>query len=119
MAKTQRCHAEQAQWRTSIQSIKNISELFEIEGGLISAVPYGNGHINDTFLAVYRFDEDAVRYIHQRINKRVFPDPVALMENFERLTSHISSRLEAGGQEDIDRRVLSLVRSRSVQELRL
>ena len=87
--------------------------MFDIEGDLISAVPYGNGHINDTYLATYNINSAEVKYIHQRINHQVFPDPVALMENFERVTGHIAGRLQANGIDDIYRRVLSPVRSRA------
>ena len=38
--------------------------------------PYGNGHINDTFLVVA--DK---RYILQRMNTSIFTRPVELMEN--------------------------------------
>ena len=34
-------------------SLKEISTLFDMRGDLISAEPYGSGHINDTFAAVY------------------------------------------------------------------
>jgi hypothetical protein len=87
--------------------------MFGIEGDLLSVVPYGNGHINDTYLATYRIGRSAISFIHQRINHQVFPNPVALMENFERVTSHIASGLQENGIDDIDRRVLSPVRSRA------
>ena len=50
--------------------------------------PYGNGHINDTYLVV----ADR-RYILQRINTDVFPRPDELMENIIGVTEHIRSRV--------------------------
>lgn len=87
-----------------------------IEGEFISAVPYGSGHINDTFAASYAVPAPAGprrrRYIHQRINQEVFKDPAALMNNVARVTRHVRDKLEADGTEDIERRVLSLVPTR-------
>ena len=58
-------------------------------GALASCEPYGNGHINDTFLAVA---ENGKRYILQRINHTVFPRPDEIMENIAAVTSHIKSK---------------------------
>ena len=52
--------------------------------------PYGNGHINETFLAV-----GDRRYILQRMNTKVFPDPDGLMENIVGVTAHIRSKATA------------------------
>jgi len=87
-----------------------------IDGEFLSAVPYGSGHINDTFAASYKTVTAAGtvrrRYIHQRINREVFKDPAALMDNVARVTRHIRAKLESAGAADIDRRVLSLVPTR-------
>ena len=32
---------------------KNIADVFDIQGTYIGEYPYGNGHINDTFGAIY------------------------------------------------------------------
>ena len=65
--------------------------------------PYGNGHINDTFLVV----ADR-RYIMQRMNTRIFPDPDALMENILGVTEHIRSKARAEGG-DVERASLVVV----------
>ena len=55
---------------------------FQYEGMLIDERPYGNGHINDTFLLTFEIAEmGKIKVILQRMNKEVFTDPVALMEN--------------------------------------
>ncbi len=59
-------------------------------GAATSAEPFGSGHINDTYL-VEVGDNDS-RYVLQRINKNVFPDPVAIMENIARVTAHVQSK---------------------------
>ncbi len=89
-----------------------LGERFVVEGDFVAAVPYGNGHINDTFAATYGKGTDRRRYIHQRINGEVFKDPASLMGNVARVTRHIRAKLEAAGADDIDRRVLTLVPTR-------
>ena len=54
--------------------------------------PYGNGHINDTFLVVAER-----RYILQRMNTVVFPHPEELMENIIGVTEHIRNKVQAVG----------------------
>jgi hypothetical protein len=51
------------------------------------------------------------RFLLQRINTHVFPDPAVLMENIERVTTHIAGKVPGGG-----RRVLTLVRARDVRD---
>jgi hypothetical protein len=89
-----------------------LGRQFRIEGEFVTAVPYGNGHINDTFAASYETPVGRRRYIHQRINDEVFKDPAALMKNVARVTRHIRARLEREGADDIDRKVLTLVPTR-------
>jgi len=65
--------------------------------------PYGNGHINDTFLVVA--DK---RYIFQRMNTSIFTHPVELMANICGVTEHIRKKTaEIGG--DIERCSLTVV----------
>lgn len=89
-----------------------IGARFAIDGVFEAAEPYGSGHINDTFAATWRERAARRRYIHQRINHEVFQDPPALMANIDAATRHVRERLEAEGQDDIDRRVLRLVPGR-------
>jgi Ser/Thr protein kinase RdoA (MazF antagonist) len=70
-----------------------ILEQFALYGDLLEAVPFGKGHINDTFVS--RWDQAGipVRYIHQRINHRVFLRPDQVMENILRVTRHIAGKI--------------------------
>lgn len=47
--------------------------------------PYGNGHINDTYLV----NADEGKYILQRINKSIFKNPSQLMDNVLLVTNYI------------------------------
>ena len=59
---------------------------FNIKGRLVSLQPFGNGNINDTFLAIYRNTFTETQVILQRVNKNVFPKPEVIMENMHNLT---------------------------------
>ena len=69
--------------------------------------PYGNGHINDTFLTVA---ENGKRYILQRINHFIFTKPNEIMENIVAVTEHIRKKVEAEGG-DSERCTLSVVKT--------
>ncbi len=77
--------------------LRKISALFDIRADFVHGIPYGSGHINDTYCA--SFDQAGlvpVRYILQRINTNVFRTPVQLMENIARVTRHsLERRIEA------------------------
>ncbi len=98
--------------RVNSLDISKIGRMFEIEGDFVSAVPYGSGHINDTFLATYHGIGSPSRYVHQRINHQIFLDPAALMENFVRITTHIRNVLRETGESGLERRILTLVPTR-------
>lgn len=72
---------------------------FDLRGTCVSAAPYGSGHINDTF--VVNFTPAAgqtKRYVAQRINDRIFKNVPALMNNIERVTSHLSAKAGPAGR---------------------
>lgn len=98
-------------------NLREISGNFNIAGDFVSADHYGSGHINDTFAAVFNQGGTKVRYILQRINHNVFKNPPALMDNIDRVTSHLHGKLSAGGE--ASRRALSLIRSRNGQSYHL
>src|SRR5690242_11362921 len=69
------------------------AHAFAIEGELGGAAPYGSGHINDSYRAIFLRNGSPSSYILQRINRRIFKNPVALMENIERVTSHLAAQV--------------------------
>jgi len=90
-----------------------IAARFTVEGEYIEGRPWGNGHINDTFAIWMRRKDGVRRYILQRINHEIFRNVPALMENVERVTSHIRRKLENTPGANPDREVLTLVPVRS------
>lgn len=91
--------------------IRSIAEHFPSCGEFQGTVPWGKGHINDTYCAEFNRLGASVRFIFQRVNRNVFRNPVALMENVERVTAHLASKLN--GHPDAGRRALRLVRTGS------
>ena len=83
----------------SIEKTLNAFSNFDTDVTVIGCAPYGNGHINDTFLVT----GDTKRFILQAINSNVFKKPEEVMHNISLVTSFLKS------QTDDERRVLSLV----------
>jgi Ser/Thr protein kinase RdoA (MazF antagonist) len=90
--------------------IRSVAQNFQILADFQCAEPYGTGHINDTYAATYSQGGRFVRYIHQRINQKIFKNATALMENIERVTNHLRAKL--AGNPDVGRRTLTLVPAR-------
>lgn len=71
--------------------------------------PYGSGHINDTFLVeARRADGAEKRYILQRMNRNIFQDPPALMENVVSVTAYLRRIIGKNGG-DPDRETLNVI----------
>jgi hypothetical protein len=92
-----------------------VAREFQFDGEFISILPYGSGHINDTYCANFQQAGIQSRFILQRINTVIFKNPVALMENIERITKHLAAKLQH--EPDSARRVLSLIRNRDGRAL--
>jgi len=91
--------------------LSKIVSNFCFEGDFTEAYPYGSGHINDTYLAVFRLgDGSSRRYIIQRINHNVFRNPVKLMENIDGVTKHLRKKVIAAGG-DPERETLNIIPS--------
>ncbi len=89
--------------------LKETAAQFEIPGHFAEAASYGGGHIHDTYLLRFEDSARSARYILQRINTRVFRDPVALMDNLSRICNSQRRELEREGVSDPERRHLRLV----------
>lgn len=87
--------------------LNSVVKHFDLKGKVDSIKPLGNGLINDTYIV--RTEGDAPDYVLQRINHNIFTDVDTLMTNICEVTSHIRKKLEAAGEKDIDRKVLTFV----------
>jgi len=85
-------------------------DQFDIEGRAVSVLPFGSGHINDTYRVVIDSAE-AKSYLLQRVNHHVFNDVAAVMGNIELVTRHLRDRYRAEGGCDqrLEDKVLTLI----------
>lgn len=81
------------------ETMRSVAEHFLLDGEVLRISPYGNGHINVTYLV----ETTIRRYILQKMNTAVFPDTDSLMRNIEMVTDFLRSK----GQE-----TLHIVRTR-------
>lgn len=89
--------------------VKEAMNNFQLDGMVMSAVPFGNGHINDTFVMTLRKDDETEgRVILQRMNKSIFTKPVELMENVMNVTSFLRKKIIANGG-DPERETLNVI----------
>lgn len=78
---------------------------------LIEKRPYGNGHINDTFLLRCKTPENCEKkYILQRMNHDIFKNPPQLMENVVHVTAYLRKMILAQGG-DPERETLSVCKT--------
>ncbi len=92
--------------------LKTIVEHFAVGGTISQIKPLGEGLINDTF-KVITAEATEPDYVLQRVNHNVFPDVDMVMRNIDAVTSHIRKKLEAAGEDDIERKVLRFIPSKS------
>jgi hypothetical protein len=95
------------------KELQHISKQFQIYGEILHAETLKIGHINETYTATYDQGGTRVRYIHQKINRNVFRDPDAVMDNVMRVTSHIRKKQEGRNLRDVTRRSLIVIPTRS------
>lgn len=69
-----------------------IGNLFCLRGEMKSFETIKNGNINSTYKVVYSEDGVETTYIFQKINTYVFKNPEYIMENIDRVTSHIKEK---------------------------
>ncbi len=81
----------------------NFNEVLEHFDLKIVPSAYGNGHINDTYIV-----HSNPNYILQRVNKNVFNNPPAVMENIMGVTEFLRKKIIADGG-DPDRETLTLI----------
>lgn len=89
------------------EQLLEILSNFDLKENVVSAEPFGNGHINDTLKVTTANGE--IKYVLQRVNHLIFTNVNMLQNNIHVVTSHIREKLEAKGETDIDRKVLTFL----------
>ena len=87
-----------------------LANKFSVRGRLVSLQPFGNGNINDTFLAIYRNTFTETQAILQRVNRAVFPKPEVIMSNMHEICKHCHEKLEDDAKAARDDRVWQMPR---------
>jgi Ser/Thr protein kinase RdoA (MazF antagonist) len=71
----------------------SIAERFMVSGSVIDVCEFGNGNINDTYLVSVDTDgTNEKQFVLQRINSRVFKQPMLIMQNMRVFTEHMRRR---------------------------
>lgn len=92
--------------KANLEQITNAIQNFDLKGTIRGCIPYGNGHINDTFMVVCDCEDGSERkYILQSVNNNVFKKPEQVMENIEKVTEYLRKTVTD------PREVLSLVKT--------
>lgn len=87
----------------------NILKNFYFYDDILKVEPFGNGHINSTFLVITKEN----KYIIQKINTNVFKKPKEVMENIELVTDHIKKVASLGDCIDPKRASLEIIETNS------
>ena len=86
----------------------DICSKFCIYGDFLKAAPFGSGHINGTYKALYSQAGTVVPYILQRINTDIFQEPHLLMDNICRVLDHMKNKYSKISK-NVSRRTLTLI----------
>ena len=74
----------------SNSDLREIFDRFHVSGTFNSADPFGNGHINSTYLIKTK-EDSKLNYVLQKINQHVFTEPQKLQENLVKITQYLSN----------------------------
>ena len=69
--------------------MQDIINTFKLEGKPVKSIPFGSGHINQTWLVE---TDHPHRYILQKVNTGVFPNGAGLMNNIILVTDHLRKK---------------------------
>ncbi len=75
-------------------NLEKAAAQFQLEGTIDQVVPMGEGFINDTFI-IYTREPSVTNYLMQRKNKRIFTNVPAMMENIQKVCTHIKAKVIA------------------------
>mgnify|MGYP000883449017 CR=1 FL=1 len=95
--------------------LAKITSFFQIDGTFVSAILWGQGNINDTYLVTFNNEGYDQKYIVQRVNHNVFKNIPRLMDNVVKVTEHIRKEIisERGNP---SRTVLNFIKTRKNED---
>jgi len=94
-----------------MDTIEIVFNSFAIYGDFVSAEPYGNGHINDTYRITVSQGGRILGYLFQRINHHIFKNPEKLMDNISRICEHQQKKLRENDSAGASTNAMTLINS--------
>ena len=91
-----------------LEKLTKIVKSFGIPGEASSYKILKGGNINDTYVLYVNERGNPKSYIIQRINAKVFTEPLKVMENFDSVTRHIYNKLRKRGENDAMRKTVKV-----------
>lgn len=89
--------------------IDEVLAQYPMQGKVGEAVPFGNGHINDTYVIPYTYENGAKsRILLQRINTHIFRNPQGLMKNLAAVAAFMKEKVILAGGDPL-RETLTLI----------
>lgn len=73
----------------TLTTARSAASAFLPDQEVIRLLPWGSGHIHQT----YKVQTNQESFLLQRLNEKVFPSLDAVMENLDRISAHLASRL--------------------------
>ena len=92
--------------------MKDILTAWQWNGLVSDPIPYGEGHINQTYIITETSKSGPKRYILQKINTDTFKKPAELMENICGVTDFLREKARLRG-EDPTRATLHVIPTRA------
>ena len=88
--------------------INEVIEAFDFQGKHVQHIRYGSGHINDTFLVIFKQEDNSIkRYILQKMNHHIFI-PDQLMQNICNITSYLRKKIQENNG-DTERETMNVI----------
>ena len=95
--------------REKERNMDEIASKFQMEGEVAEIIPFGSGHINDTFRITCSLEGGgSKKYILQKMNDSIFKNPKQLMENVMNVTAFLRKKIIAANG-DPDRETLNVI----------
>lgn len=80
--------------RIFLEQMLNAIKHFSLPGESNGCIPYGNGHINDTFMVTCLLEDNSTkRYVLQAVNDGVFKKPQQVIDNIALVTGFLSDKV--------------------------
>lgn len=91
--------------------VENILKNYNIEGELVCVEQNNSGNINKTYIATFLNNGEYQKYLVQKINTNVFPEPYKLMSNIEKVTKYIKK--EQLKEKDKEHKTLDVIKTKT------